>query len=308
MLKLLRKIVQEVNAADNIKIALQLMAERITGTNAIDACSLFLLDEEVNEYVLVASTGCPLKQIGKLRFKLGESLVGLVGERGEPINIADSHIHERNVVTFKSNFEKCHAFLGAPIVHQRELLGVIVIQHQETGKFGEEEEAFLVTLAAQLANPIANAKIKGNFIDLNKNKRLLKQTTFSGIPGAPGIGIGKVVVVFPKADLEAVPDRIAEDKKAELKSFTQALQSAREDLQKVSDNLSENLSKAERELFNAYLKILDSTTINNEIKQKINEGLWAQAAVKHVIKQHIAQFEAMDDHYLQERASDFKNL
>ena len=38
------------------------------------------------------------------------------------------------------------------------------------------------------------------------------------------------------------------------------------------------------------------------------EQLSAQAALSVVIKKHVQQFEAMDDDYLRERASDFRDL
>ncbi len=37
------------------------------------------------------------------------------------------------------------AFLGVPIIHHREVLGVLVVQQQQRRRFDESEESFLVT-------------------------------------------------------------------------------------------------------------------------------------------------------------------
>ena len=48
--------------------------------------------------------------------------------------------------------EHFHAFLGVPIIHHRRVLGVLVVQQGESSRcFDEGEEAFLVTVSAQLA-------------------------------------------------------------------------------------------------------------------------------------------------------------
>lgn len=41
----------------------------------------------------MATQGLNSKQVGKLRLKFGEGLIGLVGEREEPINLADAPLH-----------------------------------------------------------------------------------------------------------------------------------------------------------------------------------------------------------------------
>ena len=51
--------------------------------------------------------------------------------------------------------------MGVPIIHQRRLLGVLVVQQAERRRFDESDEAFLVTLSAQLAGVIAHAQATG---------------------------------------------------------------------------------------------------------------------------------------------------
>ncbi|WP_457292154.1 GAF domain-containing protein, partial [Pseudomonas azotoformans] len=51
------------------------------------------------------------------------------------------------------------SFLGVPIIHRRQLLGVLVIQQREHRQFDEGEESFMVTLANQLAGILSQAQL-----------------------------------------------------------------------------------------------------------------------------------------------------
>ena len=88
-------------------------------------------------------------------------LVGLVGERAEPINLPAASEHPRFHPMPELGEEPFNAFLGVPIIHHRRVLGVLVAQQREQRRFDADEEAFLVTLAAQLATIIAHAEAVG---------------------------------------------------------------------------------------------------------------------------------------------------
>ena len=76
-------------------------------------------------------------------------------------------------------------------------MGVLVVQQQERRKFDESEEAFLVTMSAQLAGVIAHAEATGNIAAAAKATSTSKEARFLGAPGSPGVGIGKAVVIYP---------------------------------------------------------------------------------------------------------------
>jgi len=308
MLKTLRRIVQEVSAASDADQALAIVVSRVKETFQVDACSIFLIDEQRGEYVLSATDGLNRALIGKARLRLGEGLVGLVGEREEPINILDATNHAKFFDYPQLEQQAFDSFTGVPIMQQGDLLGVLVVQQRESRKLGEEEEAFLVTLSTQLAAEIAQARAKGALAILRTQKRRKTNIVLEGIPGAPGIAIGQAVVVYPPADLEAVPDRAAGDYEQEVSAFEQALCDAREEIAQLHTKAKSVMSMAEHALFDAYLRILDSRTLMQEITTEIKNGQWAQGALKRVIKRHVLHFESLEDAYLRERAADFRDL
>lgn len=306
MLKVLRRIVQEVSSAPNLRESLDIATLRIKDAISAEACSIFLVDEERGEYLLMATEGLNKKLINKARLKFGEGLIGLVGEREEPINLDDAPTHPRFRYYPDIGEEHFHAFLGVPIIHRRQLLGVLFVQQREPRRFDESEEAFLVTLSVQLATAIAHAQVAGVLWDLSDRQIIAK--TFSGLPGAPGVAIGTAVIIYPLADLEAVPDRKITNIEDELRLFEDAITITRDDIKALAKSLSINLPRDEQGIFDAYLRILESPSLREKVKNEIRQGIWAQAALKKAIKQYILQFEAMDDPYLRERAADFRDL
>src|SRR5690554_5586758 len=174
--------------------------------------------------------------------------------------------------------------------------------------FDEGEEAFLVTVSAQLAGVIAHSEATGAISGLSLTGEETRDVSFNGVPGAPGVAIGQGVVVYPAADLDVVPDKPAEDIELELELFRSAVQSVCEDIGQVAQRLTSRLRPEELALFDVYLRMLGDEALPGEVNNRIREGNWAQGALKQVVQHYVRHFEMMDDHYLQERAVDVRDL
>jgi len=308
MLNTLRKIVQEVNAAKDLKAALGIIVQRVREAMGSQVCSVYLLDPETNRFVLMATEGLNKKAIGKVSMAPNEGLVGLVGTREEPLNLEHASEHPRYRYFAETGEERYASFLGSPIIHHRKVMGVLVIQQKERRQFDEGEEAFLVTMSAQLAGVIAHAEATGSIRGLGRQGRGIQEAKFIGVPGSPGAAVGTAVVVLPPADLEVVPDKTVDDIDAELALFNTALEGVRADMRALSAKMATQLRPEERALFDVYLMMLEDAALGNEVVKVIRTGQWAQGALRQVVGEHINRFELMDDAYLRERASDVKDL
>jgi len=307
MLETLRHIVQEVNAARGLGEALQIIVCRVRDAMGTEVCSVYMRDAATDRYVFRATEGLNQEQVGFASLAAGEGLVGLVAEREEPVNLENAENHPSFQFLPGIGEEHYHAFLGVPIIHQRDVLGVLVVQQAQRRRFDESEEAFLVTMSAQLAGVIAHAQVTGAV----QEEALAGEgapAKISGVPGAPGIAIGTAVVVSPIADLYAVPPRKGEDRRVEVRAFREALECVRKDIQAVADSLGGELSPEDHALFDVYLGILDDSTIGAEVVGLIRAGEWAQGALSQVMIEHIRHFERMEHSYLKERAVDVKDL
>ncbi len=310
MLDSLRSIVQEVNAARDFASVLQIIVSRVKKATNTGVCSIYLHDPGSDAYVLTATDGLYDEAVGNIRLGPGEGLVGLVAAKAEPLNLDKAETHPNFAYFPESGEERFRSFLGAPIIHHRTVLGVLVVQQQESRRFDESEEAFLVTVSAQLAGVIAHAEATGQLARyLSPDPELHNgETIYRGVPSSPGISIGEVVVVTSPADLYSVPHRMTEDVEAELQFFRDALEKTKQDLRAVHSELSEKLNMEERALFDVYVSMLDDSSLGGEVTVLIKAGLSAQTAWSEVIIEHIRNFSSMEDAYLRERASDVRDL
>ncbi len=307
MLSTLRQIVQEVNAADSLGQALDIIVGRVRDAMGTQVCSVYMRDPKTERFVFHATEGLNRELVGIASLASGEGLVGLVSEREEPVNIEDAESHHRFQFVQGLGEEHYSSFLGVPIIHQRDVLGVLVVQQTERRRFDESEEAFLVTLSAQLAGVIAHARVTGAVYDELPDSPAVS-TTVNGVAGAPGIAIGKAVVVSPEADLYAVPVKLVRNRRGELRAFRKALAAVQNDIRAVSDSLRGQMNSEDHALFDVYLGILDDSAIGGEVAALIRAGHWAQGALSQVMIEHIRHFERMEHSYLRERAVDVKDL
>lgn len=309
MLSTLRSIVQEVNGARDLQDALEIIVSRVQRAMNTEVCSVYLLDPNTNRYILMATEGLYKKAVGRVSMSPSEGLIGLVGSREEPINLEDATAHPRYRYFPETGEERFRSFLGVPIIHHRRVLGVLVVQQRESSRcFDEGEEAFLVTISAQLAGVIAHSEATGAISGLSLTGEQAHDISFKGVAGAPGVAIGKGVVVYPPADLDAVPDKAVDDPEAEKETFLQAVSAVREDIQLVAERLAPQLRPEEQALFEVYLRMLDDNALPGEVMTRIADGQWAQGALKQVVQQYVRHFEMMGDLYLRERAVDIRDL
>lgn len=308
MLEALRSIVQEVNAADDLQSVLDVTVVRVQRTMGTEVCSVYLREPTLNRFVFSATEGLNKNFVNKISMASDEGLVGQVAQREEPINLENAESHPKFLYMPGIGEERFSAFLGVPIIHQREVLGVLIVQQQQRRRFDEDEEAFLVTISAQLAGVIAHAQATGSIVALESGQHRAASAKFKGIAGAPGIAIGHTVVVSSPADLYGVPSRRCANIAGELTFFHQSLDAVRKDIKELGEKLSTRLAPQELALFDVYLRMLDDNALASEVDERIRQGEWAQGAWSRVVLKHVQTFSMMEDPYLQERTSDVKDL
>ncbi|MAY15417.1 MULTISPECIES: phosphoenolpyruvate--protein phosphotransferase [Oceanospirillaceae] len=309
MLDILRRIVQEVSSATDLSDALKVVVARIRAAMNTEVCSVYLFDPESKRYVLMATEGLKQEAVGRVSLSSSQGLVGLVGSREEPINVDNAPTHPRFHFLSETGEDPFLSFLGVPIIHHKRLMGVMVVQQRDSRQFDESEEAFLVTMSAQLAGVIAHAEATGNILDIpSATSERKKSTRFNGAPGAPGVGLGQAFVLSPAADLSGVVDKEAESIDDEIVRFDLALEAAREEIRILGEKLSSELRPEEMALFDVYLNMLDDHALGAEVKARIRDGNWAQGALRQVVMQYVGHFQLMEDVYLRERATDIIDL
>ena len=308
MLDILRRLVQAVTDAATLDEALTIIVTRIKGTMQTGVCSVYLLDESTDRWLLMATDGLNPSSVRVASLAKTEGLVGTVGSRGELVNLDDAPNHPAFRFLRETGEEIFQSFLGVPIVHQREILGVLVVQQTTQRKFSDDEEALLVTVAAQISALIAHAKVSGRLQLSQTDGEKPFDVHFQGVAGVSGVTTGTAFVRQPPAILRRVKDTKTDDPKRELEEFQSALSDVKAELRQISDTLSEHLERKETALFDTYLRMLEDHTLSGEVCQRIRSGETAPTALKYVVLDLVARFNAMDDAYLRERATDLLDL
>ena len=309
MLDVLRRIVQEVGGARDLEQALAIIVKRIKQAMAADVCSVYLCDYNQQRHSLMATDGLNPAWVGHVSLTMGEGVVSAVAETAEPLNLDNAPDHPRYRFVAETGEEYYHGFLGVPIIHHRRVLGVLVVRQRDARKFAEDEVAFLVTMAAQLAGAIAHAEASGGISQrLSTDTTLVAGTILEGLAGAPGVGIGTALVMYPPADLNAVPDRKPANVDAEIITLKAAVATVQAEIQALGERLGVHLRAEERALFDAYSLMLNSETLMNALEGRIRAGNWASGSLRETINEQARVFEQMDEPYLRERAQDIRDL
>jgi phosphotransferase system enzyme I (PtsI) len=130
-----------------------------------------------------------------------------------------------------------------------------------------------------------------------------------GIAVSAGVCRGKVLVLHRARHIIARREIPEADIVAEVKRFEHVLVRTRTQIKEVQRRVSENMSDAEGDIFEAHLLMLEDRVVIDEVLRLIREQkVTADYAYHTVSARYIAAMEQVEDDYLRERAADMKDL
>ncbi|MEM5498940.1 phosphoenolpyruvate--protein phosphotransferase [Paraglaciecola mesophila] len=308
MLTKLKRIVKEVNQTPVLDDALSGVAKSLKEAIKVDSVSIYLANYEKQHFTLRATEGLAKSAIGNVSIGFSEGLIGLIGQREEPINISNAQTHPRFKHYPEVQEEQYHAFLGAPIIHQRKVLGVLTLQQQRKRLFSQDEEAFLVTLAMQLAVEIVNAEARGRFSLSDDHPEQNEIKSVKGVPGSSGLAAGVGVVQNLLVNLRNHVPKRSGDRETQIQNYRSAVMQTRQQVEVLSQRIQGEVPDDVQAIFTLYHHLLDANSLGREVEQKITLGWDAATSLKMVVENYITQFQGMSDAYMRERAVDVEDL
>ncbi len=285
--------------AESPAIQVNCIVDGIQREMAVDACSLYLLNDS-GDLVLVASHGLGSAAVGRAVVPVGKGLVGEVAATRHPINITEPATHPAFHYVAGSGEEQFRSFCAVPLVRGGAVIGVLAVQRRAPEILGTEDEAFLVTLGAQLALVVANWEdwqLTGTHL----------QRAYSGVRGAPGVGLGKVLLC-EELDLFSVPDKPCADAEAEIRHWRDLLQRVQTEVMDEQAALDGELSAEVNAIFDAYRMLLADPTLGHGVEDAIRRGHDLPSALRAVVNHYAELFMAMEDPYLRARHEDIRHL
>ena len=299
-------MVSRVAAARDASSALHLAVHGVKTALKTDACAVYLVDRESGDLVLAETDGLDRAAIGQIRLGPGVGVIGLVRELREAVRCENVSEHSRFRLFAVTGEERFRAFIGVPMIHRGEIVGVLAIWRSGTRRFDRRDEAFLATAATQLSGALASTtQVPGDHG--GQDSKTPGTTTFQqGIPGAPGVAVGQVVLPSPYADLDAVPDRPVVDVAMEEAAFLDAVASVQTEIISSGERMRDMLPSESHALFEVYAMLAGDESLSVRVVERIRAGNWAPGALRATIDDVASEFQTFDDERLKARGDDIR--
>jgi uroporphyrinogen-III synthase len=134
------------------------LAARIT---SCDACLVYLVDGESDEFVLRASLVPHTKDVGTLRMKMGEGVTGWVAKHQAPVALGTNAASDSRFKIFPALVEDTYqAFLSFPVVSAGKTIGVINVHHRDQHPHASEEVSTIQFIGEQMGAAIGKSLLE----------------------------------------------------------------------------------------------------------------------------------------------------
>lgn len=275
-------------------------------------CSVYCLEPESGQLVLGATVGLKADAVGRVRMSLQEGLTGLVGEKLAPVMVANAFDHPRFKYFPEAGEDPYHSFLGVPLVEGGTLQGVLVVQDVEPRTFSPSEVRMLVSVAAQLAPLVADARLLERVsvmahqspAEISANPVL----TLTGVPLSQGMGLGQAYIVDGFEEWRRSVPLLGSDVQKERNRLASAVQRAKEELTRLSQHISELVGEDHGAILQAQLMIMQDRTIERDLEANLSQGASAEGALFATLDQYVAAFQRVATPFFQERVYDIKDV
>lgn len=142
----------------------ELLTSILSATNELtntEAASILLLDENGTELRFAASTGGDMGKLSSMRVPVDSSLAGTIMRSNGPLVFDDVQQDPRHFTGVDQKLEfQSRSMLGVPLVMRERPIGVLeALNKTDSEPFTEEDGQVLLTLAAQAAVAIENARL-----------------------------------------------------------------------------------------------------------------------------------------------------
>lgn len=166
---ILHRISDTVSGNLDLEAVLRDIVELAVEVTKADSCLIYLLTPPRDELILRASKNPHPKLIGRIRLGLGEGITGWVAQQGRPVAIAGEAGDDPRFKAFHNLPEDRHqSFLSVPILVQREVIGVINVQHKRPHRHRPDEVALMTTMGRQVGGAIEIARL---YADITRKAR-----------------------------------------------------------------------------------------------------------------------------------------
>ncbi len=293
-------------AEGHVRPRLDQVVRLIASVMVADVCSIYARIAD-GTLLLVATEGLKPEAVYRTRLLANEGLVGLVARRAEPMAIQDAPRHTAFSYRPETGEDPFHAFLGVPIVRGGRVTGVLTLQNRTERLYTDEEIDTLQTVSMVLAELVDQIKseLPGQTGANGHGRKGRSAQVLKGRVFCEGIGFGRVVLHDP-----VVPgtQMFALDSERELTRMRAAIDTLRGSIDRIAAIDSAALGEDPRDVMETYRMLAHDEMWAAKLREGVQSGLTAEAAVDRVRSEHRARLLSARDPYLRERLDDLENL
>jgi phosphotransferase system, enzyme I, PtsP len=301
LLRRLREVMAEpVTAQKRLDKIVQIIAANMVA----EVCSLYVMRPgDVLE--LYATEGLKTEAVHKSKLKSGEGLVGTIAQQAIGLNLPDAQHHPAFKYLPETGEEIYNAFLGVPIMRGGTVIGVLVVQNRTRRHYSEEEEEALQTTAMVLAEVIAAGELREVASEVAADVAHVRSHHIRGDSLAEGVALGYAVLHEPRV---VIQNLIAEDVPLEKKRLEDAVAQLRAHVDELLDGSDAQRATEYSDVLETIRMFAHDKGWMNRLREAIDTGLTAEAAVERVQNDNRARMMRTPDPYLRERMHDLDDL
>ena len=301
---LLRRLREVMAEPETAQVKLDKIVMIIAANMVAEVCSIYVMRPgDVLE--LYASEGLKAEAVHKSKLKSGEGLVGLIAEQAIGLNLSDAQHHPSFKYLPETGEEIYQSFLGVPVMRGGSVIAVLVVQNRTKRNYSEEEEEALQTTAMVLAEVIASGELKEVAREVAIDVAHMRSHNLRFETLAEGIALGQVVLHEPRVEIHNL---IAESIPAETKRLEAAIEQLRAQVDELLDGSDAMRATDYSDVLETIRMFAHDKGWVNRLKDAVQTGLTAEAAVERVQNDNRARMMRMQDEYLRERMHDLDDL
>jgi len=285
------------------KVSLDAIVQLVAANVVAEVCSIYITRPD-NSLELYATQGLKQEAVHDTRLEPDEGLVGLIASNARPVNLPDAQSHPAFSLRPETGEESYSSFLGVPVLRGGRTLGVLTIQNVKPRKYNDEEVEALQTIAMVLAEIISSGAIEGVSATEADPRRTQTQSA-RGVVLSEGIALGHIVFHEPQIMITRL---ISEDATTELSRLEAAIEQLRHSVDEMLERRDVPLTGEHREILEVYRVFAHDEGWLRKLREAVNAGLTAEAAVKRVQNVQREQMLRHRDSFWRERLHDMDDI
>jgi phosphotransferase system enzyme I (PtsP) len=302
--RLLGRLRDTMAGAGSAQERLDRVVQIIAADMEAEVCSAYLMRAgDILE--LSATEGLFPESVHRTRLRLGEGLVGVIAATARPLALSDAQSHPAFAYRPETGEEVYHSLMGVPILREGRVSGVLVVQNREPREYHDEEIEALQTVAMVLAELVAGGDLVPRAELHPTDGIVMLPHRLDGVRLNAGLALGTAVLHQTGIVIRQVVADNPELEQGRLNRATAEMHRAIDRLFAASDlgNGGEH-----NDILDTYRMFAEDRGWLGRIREAIETGLTAEAAVQKVRDDTRARMKQITDPYIRERLADLEDL